>query len=163
MGCKNWVLSSQEQANNAIYKIYDQKKVLQKQASNKVKGAKEKLANVEINMQKLLDDYDNLGFDTKTIQDEVFGEMFVKYIKYQRGGKNQRAIISDMTDEFYEMSDFLDNVGGDRYDVLLDNMNKGKKIDAELLNKHLGKGWYERFMNLSKTYPSNNTPGFMNL
>ena len=148
---EDWVLSNKQQALNTIKKIIEQKKILQNQAASKVKGAQQKLYNLEKNKAKLISDFEKLGFDTKELQSEAWLDMFTKKVKMDRSGKFQQNIVDDMTVEFWELSDFLDNVGGDKFDDLLDAINKGAKLDDELIKKHLSKSAYERFKNIKNT------------
>lgn len=148
---EDWVLSNKEQALNTIKKIIAQSKQLQNDAANKVTGAKEKLANLQKNKQKLISDFEKIGFDTKELHDEAYLDVFAKYVKFGRGEKFQQSMIDDMTTEFWEYSDFLDNVDGNKFDDLLDAISDGKKIDDELVKKHLSKSAYERFKNIKKT------------
>ena len=152
---EDWVLSNKQQALNTIKKIIEQKKILQNQAANKVKGAQQKLYNLEKNKAKLISDFEKIGFDTKELHDEAYLDVFAKYVKMGRGEKYQQNIVDDMTIEFWELSDFLDNAGGDKFDDLLDAINKGAKLDDELIKKHLSKSAYERFKNIKNTLKPN--------
>ena len=149
---KNWVSSSKEQAINNLENLQNQYKTLKNNAYNKVKGAESELKRVEGKMQGLLDDFERQGFDTKELKDDAFMNMFKEYNLFKRGAKDQKRIISDMTDEFYEMRDFYKGESGG-YDDLLEQITKGEKLDADLIKKHLDKSLWERIKNLGETLP----------
>ena len=149
---KNWVSSNKEQAINTLENLQNQYKTLKDQAYNKVKGAQSKLKENKAKRQALLDDFERQGFDTKELKDDAFMNMFKEYNLYNRGAKDQKRIISDMTDEFYEMRDFYKGESGG-YDDLLEQITKGEKLDADLIKKHLDKSLWERIKNLGETLP----------
>lgn len=148
----NWVSSKKEQAINTLENLQNQYKTLKNSAYNKVKGAESKLKRVEGKMQGLLDDFERQGFDTKELKDDAFMNMFKEYNLFKRGAKDQKRVISDMTDEFYEMRDFYKGESGG-YDDLLEQITKGEKLDADLIKKHLDKSLWERIKNLGETLP----------
>ena len=148
-----WVGSAEQTALRRIRSAYANARQLGRDAKNKVKGAEKKLKEVEKKMDELMKSYNQLGFDTKKLQDETFADFFVEYNKYNRGAKNQQQIIDDYTDEFLEMKDWFHG-DGSKWDFLLDQISQGKKIDAAMIQKHLGKNAYDRFMNLGETFPN---------
>ena len=149
---KNWTSSNKEQAINTLENLQNQYKTLKNSAYNKVKGAESKLKRVEGKMQGLLDDFERQGFDTKELKDDAFMNMFKEYNLFKRGAKDQKRVISDMTDEFYEMRDFYKGESGG-YDDLLEQITKGEKLDSDLIKKHLDKSLWERIKNLGETLP----------
>ena len=147
-----WVGSAEQAALRKIKRAYKDVRTLGRDAKNKVKGAKKKLKEVEAKMDELTKSYDRLGFDTKELQQEALLDYLVEYNKYNRGAKNQKQIIDDYTEEFLQMKEWVHG-DGSKWNFLLDQIRQGRKIDADMIQKHLGKSAYDRFKNLGETFP----------
>lgn len=128
-----WVPSKQAEALKHIKDVRAQVTKLKADARVKVTGAKVELKQAQKEMDKLLKEYEILGFDTKALQSEGFLEMFTEYNKLSRTAKTQKQTISKYVDEFYEMKEMMK--GGDEWDFLLDQINQGKQIDLNLIKQ----------------------------
>tara|TARA_R110001592_G_scaffold155883_5_gene385990 strand:+ start:4227 stop:9788 length:5562 start_codon:yes stop_codon:yes gene_type:complete len=148
----NWRRSSKQQAIDNIEKLRKEYLQLGKAAKDKVIGAEVRLLDVEKKMGKLTDDFERQGFDTKELHDEAFLNMFSEYQLFNRGAKDQKRIISDMTDEYNEMKGLYRGDSG-QWDKFLEGITKGEKIDQELVKKHLDKSLWSRIKQLGETFP----------